>query len=620
MHFKNTAVVAVALVGSGLLAACEGTDLNPGAPIIINTGGTTGGGTTGGGTTGGGTTGGGTGGTTAPTGALTGSLGTGSGTTRNGGNLLDPFSITTYFRLPGFGNTTSVVGQIDNTGFPLSTATALNATFTAPTVWPPVTATEAVSMPVPDYIVSTNYVGAFDPAVPRAQQWTAGWTVGVNGNDAIWRFFGGVAGTALANASVPVAAGTCPAGTTLVGPFSTVVGALGNDETRLFSGTTTTGDYDVCALPARFGDAGALTLTNDNVYVLNSTFPGTIIGNGDRARTDPAYAETASVLSIEPGTLIYGSGTSALVISRGAQINAVGRVEAPIVMTSLTQLRGRFDANPATLPNTGRGEWAGLALLGRAPDSQCQGSGTAADFQACDVLLEGNVGRYGGNLPGDSSGTLNYVIVRHAGNVISEGNELNGITAGGVGRGTRMNFIQIHRNADDGIEFFGGYVMAAHMVFTGEGDDAIDADNGFNGGIQFALVFQDNDESNRIFEQDGRFNRTPTTFPLYANVTGLAPPNRSATSRTAGDRNGILLREGLRFSFNNSIVTGDFPEGCLDVDDNGIQNATVTNTFNRVNEANGSSTTGGAHFVFRNMILDCTSVNFIENEEVAPAP
>ncbi len=159
-------------------------------------------------------------------------------------------------------------------------------------------------------------------------------------------------------------------------------------------------------------------------------------------------------------------------------------------------------------------------------------------------------------------------------------------------------------------------MFVTHLVITGAADDSIDGDNGWTGGVQHALAIQENFESNSGFELDGRFARTPISFPLFANITVLGPQARSTQT---GDRLGILTREGIRFSFNNTIVTGDFPFGCVDVDDNDAVGA-VENTFNRVNEAGGSSATGGPHFVYRNMIIDCTTVNFRENDEAAPAP
>ena len=42
------------------------------------------------------------------------------------------------------------------------------------------------------------------------------------------------------------------------------------------------------------------------------------------------------------------------------------------------------------------------------------------------------------------------------------GNELNGITFGGVGSGTTVDYVQVHNNADDCVEFFGGTVDVKH--------------------------------------------------------------------------------------------------------------------------------------------------------------
>ena len=58
----------------------------------------------------------------------------------------------------------------------------------------------------------------------------------------------------------------------------------------------------------------------------------------------------------------------------------------------------------------------------------------------------------GGEIPTDSSGTLKYVRVQYAGYEVFPGNELNGITFGGVGSGTDVSYIQVHNNADDCVD------------------------------------------------------------------------------------------------------------------------------------------------------------------------
>src|SRR5690606_16868952 len=98
---------------------------------------------------------------------------------------------------------------------------------------------------------------------------------------------------------------------------------------------------------------------------------------------------------------------------------------------------------------------------------------------------------YGGGGAGlgtanDNSGTLRYVRVEYAGAKISEANELNAFTFGGVGSGTTLDHLQAYQGADDAFEFFGGTVDAKYLVSTATDDDAFDFDFGYRGRIQFA--------------------------------------------------------------------------------------------------------------------------------------
>lgn len=529
-----------------------------------------------------------------PATALVGSLGTGTGVTRVESTAsTDPFDVSDFVLNSNLNNGTSLGGTdrrevaIDANGRPTTGNAAKLAlgSFTAPAAWPPATATDASSLPVPNYIRSTKYTGAFDPRVPRAQQWDQGWTIVVNGNLDVWDF-NNVAGTALAGASGPTANGTCPAGTTLVGPFSTVIGALANDETGLFDGIS--GDYDVCRLPATI--SSTLTLTNDNVYEVADGFPGTSVDAGS--------------LIIQAGTAIYGEAAEAIVIQRGAKIVAAGLVDAPIVFTSKTQLTQRFDNNLATSPDSGVGEWAGLALAGRARSQECPGN----DFANCSRNLEGNVGQFGGDNDSDNSGLLRYVVIRHAGNDIDGlGNELNGLTLGAVGRSTRLQYIQVHRGLDDGVEFFGGSVFISNLVVTETGDDAFDFAQGWTGGAQFVYIIGSNDpvtSDPRSIEggDSTEYTTLPITFPVLANFTALGPSALTAGSRT---EQGLFLRGAIRVQVSNSIFAGDHEESCLDIDGNG--------TFARVNEEGGSVAAPGPHFRISNTIFDCVVNNFDES-------
>ncbi len=62
-------------------------------------------------------------------------------------------------------------------------------------------------------------------------------------------------------------------------------------------------------------------------------------------------------------------------------------------------------------------------------------------------------GLYGGSDATDNSGAITYISIRHGGANIGEGNEINGLTLGGVGNGTTISNVEVVGNQDDGIEF-----------------------------------------------------------------------------------------------------------------------------------------------------------------------
>ena len=109
------------------------------------------------------------------------------------------------------------------------------------------------------------------------------------------------------------------------------------------------------------------------------------------------------------------------------------------------------------------------------------------------------------------------------------------------------------------MEFFGGTVDVSHLVLTGNADDSLDWTNGWRGSARNVLIRQ-TDKADRGIEADnnGRDpSAAPRSQPTLANVTILGSGRGSA---------GILLREGTGAAIHNSLVTGGFADGCLDVD------------------------------------------------------
>lgn len=195
-------------------------------------------------------------------------------------------------------------------------------------------------------------------------------------------------------------------------------------------------------------------------------------------------------LTIEPGTIIKGregAGTlaSALIISRGATINAHGTAAQPIIFTSVLDNIEAGEKAGTNLTQEDSELWGGVVLLGAAPVSAEEGDEEA---QVEGIPAEESFGRYGGTNASDNSGILQYVSIRHGGVAIGAGNELNGLTLGGVGNGTTINNVEIFATLDDGIEFFGGTVNATNLLVYWQGDDGIDIDQNYSGTVDNFMV------------------------------------------------------------------------------------------------------------------------------------
>ena len=159
-------------------------------------------------------------------------------------------------------------------------------------------------------------------------------------------------------------------------------------------------------------------------------------------------------LTIQPGTIIKGregseSNATALMVARGGKLMAVGTAEAPIIFTSVSDNIIPGEIKSPNLDPTLNGLWGGLLILGKAPISAESTSMQIEGIPTSDLN-----GLYGGTEPEDNSGVIKYVSIRHGGANIGEGNEINGLTLGGVGSGTVIENIEIVANQDDGVEWF----------------------------------------------------------------------------------------------------------------------------------------------------------------------
>ena len=242
-----------------------------------------------------------------------------------------------------------------------------------------------------------------------------------------------------------------------------------------------------------------VTWTSDKCYVLNQK----------------VVVESGATLTIEPGTIIKGTpGTgslaSALIIARGGKINAAGTASSPIIFTSTSDNIEIGQTAGTNLGINNRGLWGGLIILGNAP---CSFSGDVTELQIEGIPADDTFGLYGGSTADDNSGVLQYVSIRHGGALIGEGNEINGLTLGGVGTGTVINNIEVVANVDDGVEFFGGTVNASNLLVWGQGDDGLDIDQAYSGTISNSVVVL-GDVSDHGLEIDGPEGTATGSFTL----------------------------------------------------------------------------------------------------------
>jgi hypothetical protein len=128
------------------------------------------------------------------------------------------------------------------------------------------------------------------------------------------------------------------------------------------------------------------------------------------------------------------------------------------------------------------------------------------------------------------------------------GNEINGISMVGVGSGTTMEYIQVNSNADDGVEFYGGNVSGKYFVLTGNLDDTVDWDEGWQGNLQYVLAVQGGDTTGNAIEAD-----TEGTLDFYSK-----PTIANGTFVGNGSQSTLLVFKASSGGFvHNSVFTFD---------------------------------------------------------------
>ena len=326
-------------------------------------------------------------------------------------------------------------------------------------------------------------------------------------------------------------------------------------------------------------------LPDGGVHIFTSSlFVGeTYRSNADLQAAGIAQGGDGPTLTIEAGaTLAFQTNKDFVIINRGSRILANGTADAPITFTSVSDINGTVGPEDVQ-------QWGGIVINGFGVSNKCAyvGNRGEAGFMLdpanpeCHIEAEGSAGddesQYGGDNDADDSGIMRYVVVKHTGAEVANGDELNGISFGGVGSSTVIENLQVYSTFDDGIEMFGGSVSFTNLVALYVRDDSIDIDEGWNGSITNALVIQSETDGNHCIEADGigsykeaetarnadLIARGLNSAPTITNLTCIISPNLGGTH---GEGAGWRLREGIHPAINDSLVISSW--GANDVSDN----------------------------------------------------
>ncbi len=257
-----------------------------------------------------------------------------------------------------------------------------------------------------------------------------------------------------------------------------------------------------------------------------------------------AYVVDGAMLTIKPGTIIRGdkANKGALIVEPGGKLYAEGTIDKPIIFTS------NQDAGSRTY-----GDWGGVILCGKAVVNKVS------------PQIEGGPRTiYGGNDDADNSGSLKYVRIEFPGIAFQPDKEINGLTFGGVGNGTSIDYIQVSYSGDDSYEWFGGMVNCKHLIAFRGWDDDFDTDYGFRGMVQYGVALRDPaiadpGSGSNGFESDNDgtgSSDTPYTQAVFSNISMFGPLVTPTTTINENFKRGLHLRRNTKLNVFNSIFAG----------------------------------------------------------------
>jgi hypothetical protein len=288
-----------------------------------------------------------------------------------------------------------------------------------------------------------------------------------------------------------------------------------------FAGTSGPADLQIDGSPADTADdavydtspinasnfAWATSAFEGNQLPANITADTTLDASIEYTISGPVLVNSGVTLTIPAGTqIVSASGTANyLAVLQGGSIDIQGTIDSPVEMRS-------SDGNP----------WGGLLVCGNASTT----AGTNVTAEVGGLI-------YGGSNDTESSGNIEYLVLRNTGAQINADSQFNGLSLYAVGSGTTIDNVAVINGADDGIEFFGGTVNVTNFYAQNIEDDAIDWTEGWNGTLDTAYLVNTIEGFSTSIEADGTAsNPTLTNLTAISSTGGLAIQMKAASSAT----------------------------------------------------------------------------------------
>jgi hypothetical protein len=210
---------------------------------------------------------------------------------------------------------------------------------------------------------------------------------------------------------------------------------------------------------------------------INYQLPGVLSVQAGATLTIPA----GTTITTATGTDVY------MVVQKDGTINIEGTANDPVVMEPGTD-----------------GVWGGLLLAGKGDTTN-----------GIDAVAEVGGIVYGGTDNNDSSGSIEYLILRKTGAQINPESQYNGLTLYAVGNQTTIDNVAVIGGLDDGVEFFGGDAVMTNFYAENMQDDSVDWTEGWSGSLTNTYVVHSDPNFSTAIEADGQ-NDNPEIIDFTA--------------------------------------------------------------------------------------------------------